>query len=101
MSKTPNYSDMSGKTHVALIHETWRESAARDLTTVAVFVMLWLLGHFANSAALEWVGVLFGLVFLFIRVLNFFKGTMDKRMTPDEARAWLDEKFPTPTHNEE
>lgn len=89
-----SYSDKIDKTHIAYIHETWRESLARDLGTVATFLALWSVGHFAESAALEWVGVFFGALFLFVRALRIFKKTVDTRMTPDQARAWLDAKFP-------
>lgn len=90
-----DYSDKVAKTHVAYITESWVQSAARDLTTGAMFLFLWSVGHFADSAALEWVGVTFGGMFLFLRALAVFKGAMDNRMTPDEAREWLDKRFPT------
>mgnify|MGYP000044169705 CR=1 FL=1 len=89
-----SFSEKSEKTHIALIHETWRESAARDLTTAAIFLGLWSVGHFAGSAALEWVGVFFGGLSILARVLAVFKRSVDTRMTPDEAREWLDTKFP-------
>lgn len=89
-----SYSDKIDKTHIALIHETWRESFARDLGTVASFLALWSVGHFADSAALEWVGVFLGAMFLFFRVKRILRKTIGDRMTPDQARAWLDKNFP-------
>lgn len=89
-----DYAEISKKTHVAFIHETVRESIARDLSTVAIFVGLWSLGHYADSAALEWAGVVLAFIVVFGRAMAVFKGTMDKRMTPDQARAWLDKNFP-------
>ena len=90
----PDYECLSKTTHIALIHETLRESVARDVSTVAIFVGMWSLGHFAESAALEWAGVLLAATVVFVRALAVFRGNMDRRMTPDEARAWLDRKFP-------
>ncbi len=86
--------DKLKKTHVALLHETWRQSAARDLTTAATFVGLWSLGHWAGSSALEWVGVIIGFLALFARVDRLLRGAMNKRMTPQQAREWLDREFP-------
>lgn len=79
---------------MAYIIENWRQSAARDMTTAAIFLFLWSIGHFANSSALEWIGVVLGGLFTFVRVLAVMRGAMESRMTPDEARAWLDKNFP-------
>jgi len=89
-----SFSNKMDKTHIAYIHETWRESFARDFGTVASFLALWSAGHFAESAALEWVGVVLGCLFLFGRGVHILRKTMDRRMTPDQARAWLDKNFP-------
>jgi len=94
----PDYAEISKKTHIALITESWRESVARDLSTAAIFLGLWSIGHYAESAALEWVGVLCGGLLVFGRAMALFKGTMDRRMTPDQARAWLDKNFPKESH---
>lgn len=93
---TRDYSELSSKTHIALIHETWRQSVARDLTTAAIFLVLWSIGHFAESAALEWTGVIIAWFVVMGRVIALFKGTIDKRMTPEQAREWLDQHFPEP-----
>jgi hypothetical protein len=45
------YAEKGKKTHVALITETWRQSAARDLTTFVTFVALWSVGHWAGNPA--------------------------------------------------
>ncbi len=89
-----DFADKMEKTHIVLLHETWEQSAASDLITLATFVALWSLGYFADSAALEWIGVLLGLVFLWLRVMRFLKRSTANRMTPDQARAWLDRRFP-------
>lgn len=81
-------------TKIVLIHETWAESFLRDATTVAAFLFLWSVGHFTESPAMEWVGVVIGCGFLFARALALIDQKMKTRMTPDEARAWLDENFP-------
>jgi hypothetical protein len=82
------------ETHIAYIHETWGQSFARDLTTVMTFIAFWSFGYFVGSAALEWVGVLLGGLLFVMRVTALLKRTTDSRMTPDEARAWLDKNFP-------
>ena len=89
-----DYVEESKKTHVALIHESWKHSAANDLTTVAIFIGLWSFGYFVGSAALEWVGVFIAGFIIFARALGFFKRAVDKRMTPKQARLWLDANFP-------
>jgi hypothetical protein len=89
-----DFSEKVKFTHVALIHETWRESAARDLTTIVCFLLLWSVGHWASSAALEWVGVAIGGLFLFTRCCVYLKKSVDTRMTPKQARLWLDFNFP-------
>lgn len=85
------------KTHVAYIHETIGQSIARDLGTVAIFIVLWSFGYFIGSPALEWVGVLIGGMVVFGRAVAMLKGNLDRRMTPDQAREWLDEHFPHPS----
>lgn len=89
-----SYSDEIQKTHVALIHETWRQSLARDLSTVATFLFLWSIGYMAGSSALEWVGAVLGCLILVSRAVALLKDMMDKRMTPQEAREWLNRNFP-------
>lgn len=89
-----DFSEKVAKTHIAYIHETWGQSVARDLSTVLIFLALWSFGHFVGSAALEWIGILLGLLILFSRLTALLKKNTDNRMTPDEARAWLDERFP-------
>lgn len=89
-----DFSEKVEKTHIAYIHETLGQSVARDLSTALTFLALWSFGHFVGSPALEWIGVLLGLLILFGRLISLAKSAIDKRMTPDEARAWLDERFP-------
>lgn len=79
------------ETKVVLIRENWRESAARDVGTFVLIASLWSLGWYAGSSALEWIGVIFALVLILCRATTIFK---KRRMTPDEARAWLDREFP-------
>lgn len=76
-----------------LIHETIRQSYARDIGTFSTIVGLWSLGYFAGSPALEWVGVIMGIIAIFSRAASMMRN--DKvRMTPAQARAWLDANFP-------
>lgn len=89
------FSDKVEKTHIAFIHETARESLARDLGTGTMIVALWSLGAYADSAALEWCGVAMGLILISIKATAKLKGRIDSRMTPDQARKWLDENFPS------
>lgn len=92
-----DYTDKIDKTHIALIHETLGQSIARDLSTAATFIGLWSLGYYAGSAALEWVGVVIAGFILLSRAVLILKGTVDKRMTPEQAREWLDKHFPPTT----
>lgn len=80
---------------IVLITETRREHIARDLSTVAIFILLWSLGHYAESAALEWAGVMCAFFILFHLAGELIRGQSKNSMTPDEARAWLDEEFPS------
>lgn len=78
---------------IILIHETWAEGAARDLTTFATVITFWSVGWFAESPALEWLGVACAVWFTFARAVRLLK-KQKGGMTPDEARAWLDDAFP-------
>lgn len=89
-----DWAEMMEKTHVVYLHETARESWARDAGTFVMIVALWSLGWFADSNALMWVGVLMGLVFIFFRAVYRARSALKTRMTPTEARAWLETHFP-------
>ena len=83
------------KTHVIMVTETWLESFARDFTTLAIFLAMWSVGYYAESPALQWAGVMLAMIVTFSRAMTLVKGKMqDSRMTPDEAREWLDRNFP-------
>lgn len=94
MAEAATHSEKIAKTHVAYITETWRQSLAKDLSTVASFVFCASIGWYMGSPALEWVGVAIAGIFTFGRALAAFKGAQDARMTPEKAREWLDERFP-------
>lgn len=83
---------MTEETKIIYLHETPGESIKRDAGTAAMCLFLWSVGHWAESAALEWTGVAFGAVFCFLRAVAMVSGT--SRMTPTEAREWLARKFP-------
>ena len=82
------------KTHFVLLHETVRESWLRDLGSFCSVTALWSMGYFAESPALQWVGVILALVLIWSRAANKMRKTMKFRMTPDEARRFLDEQYP-------
>lgn len=84
---------MTDTPRVILIRERLGESIASDLWTFMTIGGLWSLGYFAGSAALEWVGVIMGLVFIIGRGASKVSGKSNF-MTPDQARAWLDSEFP-------
>lgn len=73
--------------HVIIIHETVRESWARDVGTFFMLVGLWAVGHLLSGEALSSAAILLGILWMAARPLK-------KTMTPDEARAWIDAKFP-------
>ncbi|MFE3839605.1 hypothetical protein [Pseudogemmobacter sonorensis] len=78
---------------IILIHETARESWSRDFGSAAVIVGLWSLGWFADSASLEWVGVILALLIIASKAQAKISGESES-MSPDEAREWLDRNHP-------
>ena len=95
-----DFATKSEKTHICLVHETWREKLAKDAITAASFIFLWSAGYFADSPALEWAGVAVGGLVLFFRAVLAFKQRVDNNLTPDQAREWLDSEFPKTPENE-
>ncbi len=86
--------DKLEKTHVVIIHETVAESWGRDFGTFCLIVGFWSLGYFTDSGGLQWLGVIMALFVTALRILAMTSKRMKSRMTPDEARAWLDREFP-------
>ena len=84
---------MTEETKLILIHETIGESIARDIGTYATVVAFWTLGYFAGSPALEWVGVVFGILCIAGRGMALFVKKHRNRMSPAEAKAWLEQEF--------
>ena len=91
------WTDKAGKTHIFYLHETVGQSYARDAGTFTLILALWSIGHFAQSGALEWIGVLLALLVICGRLVAILKKSAKQRMTPAEARKWLDENFPEAT----
>lgn len=89
-----DYGDKLKKTHVVYLHETVRESWARNMGTALTILALWSLGAYANSPALEWLGVFMAIILIGAKIVARIKGAVDSRMTPDQAREWLDQQFP-------
>lgn len=78
--------------HIVIIHETVRESWSRDAGTFVMLLALWGVGRFFGSEALSSAGMLLGILWLIVVGARDLSNT--KRMTPAQARAWLDAKFP-------
>lgn len=76
----------ASKAVVIIVHESVRESLARDLGTFCVFAAFMALGVLVGSEPMQWVGA--GLAS--IAVLRATLGMSDRR-TPQQARAKLDE----------
>ena len=78
---------------IVIIRETLRDSIASDLCTFSMIVGCWSLGHFAESAALEWIGVLMGGFMVVVKGIVKLSGK-SARKTPEEAREWLNVNYP-------
>ncbi len=86
---------MSDKPKIILIRERLRESLAKDAGGAVTIVALWSLGYFAESAALQWAGVIIAFMWISVKALQRVKPAQDRNMmTPDQARKWLDVNFP-------
>lgn len=83
-----NTTDEITKTKVIVLHETVGQSIAKDAATVGATLLLWSIGHFADSAALEWIGCVMAGIFIFSRGVKILRG--EKIMTPEEARKAID-----------
>lgn len=81
------------KTHIIYLHETFRESITRDIGTALTFVALAAFGYFIESASLEWAGIFIAGYITLSSTLSTLKG--ESKMTPGQAREWLDKNFPT------
>jgi hypothetical protein len=92
--KFEELAELSKKTHVVLVHESLRESISRDISTAGIFLLLWSIGYFVGSAALEWIGIAIGGFITVSSALRYFRGNLKNRMTPAQAREWLDREFP-------
>ena len=83
---------------VIFIDNSRRARIARLLTLAAWVLTFWSLGYFTGSSALQWVGVVVGLIgAIGWTTACLLREARDNEMTPDEARAWLDENYPAET----
>ena len=73
---------------IIVIHETWIESAKRDLFSVICVGAIIGPGVFLGSSAMQWFGFLMLLVIVVSRVVGLRK---KMGMTPDEAMAKIKE----------
>ena len=73
------------RTLVILLTETVWQSWARDVSTVAAFIVLIGIGILLDSSAMQWTGA----VVAFISVATRANGRV-RRLTISEARAELD-----------
>lgn len=87
-------SDDDCRPEVIFIYETVAQAMARDASVFVTIIALWSIGHWAGSAALEWVGVIIALLVVMARAVRFMERKTKGKMTPREARRWLDEHFP-------
>lgn len=69
---------------IILVHETVWQSWAKDFGTLAMIVSLIGIGIFLNSRALQFVGAIMAMI-----VIVYLSIGEGKRMTIDEARAYL------------
>src|SRR6056297_859698 len=81
-------------THVLWLHESVAHSWASDFGSFATVVGMWSLGFFVGSTALEWAGAFLGMMMVVAKAMSFRDKQIKTRMTPSEAREWLDREFP-------
>ena len=80
---------------IIFIREKEGSLFVRRLGLVCIIVGFWSLGYYAGSPALEWAGVVFGIITVFAFAAAFHNSAKERgRMTAAEARAWLDQEFP-------
>ena len=70
---------------IILVHETVRQSWARDAGTFLLFAGLIGIGIAAGSAAMQWIGAIMAFIATFARSAGKVE-----RLSVDEARAKLD-----------
>lgn len=73
---------------VILLRETFIESLAKDVTTVAFLVGATLLGLWVGSDALQWIGGFLALVVVCAKAASAGRNA---KMTIPEARSFLDQ----------
>lgn len=88
-------SEKRAETTFIMVHETTLQSWARDASTFALFVSLIGVGIMLDSSAMQWMGA----IIAFIVILSKANGKM-KRMTRDEAMAFLSSLPSTPNQAE-
>lgn len=78
---------------VMMLHETILESWGRDAVTFGLLAVLpWLNFNYLGASGWIYAAISFAwFISLFARISS---NAQNNRMTPEEARQWLDEKFP-------
>lgn len=75
-------------TEVIIIRESLGESIAKDVASVAALTAAVSLGVWLESSAMQWIGGVLWIIAIVSRLLRLLK---DKRMSIEDARAFLDE----------
>lgn len=75
---------------VVILHESVFQSVVRDLFTFAMVVGIIGVGVVVGSSAMQWVGFLMVITFLFAKGLQ---RKVKSIKTPQEAAYWLKAKF--------
>jgi fatty acid desaturase len=86
---------MSKNAKIILIREGVKESIIKDTFTFAWLIAVIGAGAWLDSIVLQWVGLLFWVIFFLVRLAAIVGNSASSTMTPDDARKWLDENYPT------
>jgi hypothetical protein len=78
---------------IIMIHQTVFESWARDVFSFGTLIaVMWFNAAYCGGSA--WIYAIMGVCWMLWIIARSSKMSADGRKTPDEAREWLDRKFP-------